>query len=564
MSEISMRRGINVVKAAKKAGYSPEERSSLISNPGQFVGDQIHPKLAEALTPSAISALFTKLEGGTAPNQELVRLGNVLYDFEKNLKDKGYDSLEPKEIKMLSFVSHLLECAMYDGTLIQIDGENAAALAFFVNRLAKLKELPGSSQEGVGFDHERFLSFVEDVIAFVDSYFSQEHIQELLEETKREKAAIRDELSETGDHNVVSFFERQNLYEQDQEERRDLVVNAYQTVQGWCNRVRLAVDKFEDIYGDDDVNAGLAREVVAFLGSITEQEAQTVFAEYMDGKNAIIGERMYSDYICVLEKLARYKGVEKFFVLNLDEEYPSNNFQDALQHVCYNLERFVEQNSGSRKPKSFKELKDQHTAQSIVDSGLVLIARELTENASSHETKDAPWGRARHLRGSIGQYKKDRPSLVAADQAIEPLVLNWKALNHKEIGLLKDWEMAEYFLKQIRESANAVERDMTSPGADLYFVKTLLIAADEKYFTHNTALGISISNTQERVQRHSFVSHSEINKRKQGASKDYYSDYYYDETPRQKTEDYYYSDVHYITAHLPFAKAVVAYFRHNN
>ena len=140
--------------AASRVGFERDERKLIGEDPQLILGvilESADQAFKDKLSPEKLISFFDIVQGKTGVNaRNVLDVGNFLYEYRTNLGgDKSIHTLNETSIKFINLACVLLEDAFYSGRLFELKGEDAAALAFTVNVIAKiLKENSGDGLMG--------------------------------------------------------------------------------------------------------------------------------------------------------------------------------------------------------------------------------------------------------------------------------------------------------------------------------------------------------------------------------------------------------------------------------
>lgn len=175
------------IKAAKEVGLDKDERKLAAMDPALLL-EGLSDEIRNNLKPEILTEFFTGLQGKEVDHKRILEIGNLLYRYRDDVKAaerQDPDSLNEKDRQLLSLAYKLLEGALYSAKLYGLEKEQAAALAFTVNVIAKLAE-QGQFKESDTFDVKKFEGLVESVHNFEqESLFPGENKGQ---STGREKA----------------------------------------------------------------------------------------------------------------------------------------------------------------------------------------------------------------------------------------------------------------------------------------------------------------------------------------------------------------------------------------
>lgn len=151
-------------RAAQEVGLDKDERKLAAMDPSILL-EGLSDEIKESLKPEMLVAFFNTLQGQEANQRLILDLGNLLYRYRNDVatsERKDILSLNEKDWQLLSLAYRLLEGAFYSAKMYDLKKEQAAALAFTVNVMAKILEQT-SAENLAGVDAERLEEFVGSV-----------------------------------------------------------------------------------------------------------------------------------------------------------------------------------------------------------------------------------------------------------------------------------------------------------------------------------------------------------------------------------------------------------------
>ena len=167
-------------RAAKEAGFAKDEIKLTVIDPGLIL-EGANDTLREKLTPETLVSFFRTLQGDSqADDRSLVQIGNFLYmyrtDKDQENRKNGRRKLVRQEEKPIPINEHdrkliklacgLLEDSFYEGRLAHLPENQAGAVAFVVNTLAKIIDQKILANSADLFDADRLRAFTETVGKF--------------------------------------------------------------------------------------------------------------------------------------------------------------------------------------------------------------------------------------------------------------------------------------------------------------------------------------------------------------------------------------------------------------
>ena len=201
-----------VLKAAREAGLSKDERGELVRRGDDIVNDVIdfsHPENSQwnqhiSGTPQLFKFTEEGVEAGR--NGEMLKnIVSVLRVYGSKVERGRRVELMPEERRLVSLAVKYFEDWMYRGVFLavpeKLEGRTAeffGGSAFVVNQLAKVKEVannglvPGSENLVASFDNEHLYRLIDETLRFAEEYMSEEKVRERVN-VEREKLASADQ-----------------------------------------------------------------------------------------------------------------------------------------------------------------------------------------------------------------------------------------------------------------------------------------------------------------------------------------------------------------------------------
>ncbi len=153
--------------AASRVGFERDERKLVGEDPQLILGiilESADQAFKDKLSPEKLISFFDIVQGKSGVNaRDVLDVGNFLYEYRTDLDGgKTIHTLNDTSIKLINLACVLLEDAFYSGRLFELMGEDAAALAFTVNVIAKI--LKENSGDGLmGFSKTSLETLIESV-----------------------------------------------------------------------------------------------------------------------------------------------------------------------------------------------------------------------------------------------------------------------------------------------------------------------------------------------------------------------------------------------------------------
>jgi hypothetical protein len=196
------------IKAAKEVGLDKDERKLVAMDPALLL-EGLSDEIRNNVKPETLIEFFSALQGEEVDHKRILEIGNLLYRYRNDVRTpekQDPDSLNEKDRQLLSLTYKLLEGALYSAKLYGLKKEQAAALAFTVNVIAKLAE-QRQFKDLADFESEK----LERLVASVHNY-EQESLfpgDEKGQTLGREKTIIRLDTQIKTETDELEAFDRE-------------------------------------------------------------------------------------------------------------------------------------------------------------------------------------------------------------------------------------------------------------------------------------------------------------------------------------------------------------------
>ncbi|MDB5245181.1 MAG: hypothetical protein JWN90_286 [Parcubacteria group bacterium] len=432
-------------ETAKDANLSKEERRDIFDERnkarlrGWSGGSQESSVGLTMVTP-----FLSMLEGDSVDERDLVQLGNVLREY--GTRGTGEQVLSEKDMKLVSLAVKYFERWFYDGgpvrnvhELTHEEGKEFAAPAFIVNQLAKIKESRQYQDQIAGFDEGKLEEFLENVEQAAPEILSEEQID-------RRIAIRRAEIAE-----VTTAKDA-----------------AEKEAQPFRTEILWAEHRFHD-------------EVLRIKGALEH------LSNDVDPKNV----KVFKEFSMTVGKYIEYADTRTRVL------YSNKTILEAVTECIYKYAEFddnTEKREADQLLRNFTELQNAYSSSDIATesaakskpqrlSGLAALG-SLSEDTKKGFATQAI-SRALNEIG-IKKFTKEVELIKTAQKKIGET--GFRSLENKIKDLEWDTESTNLFdlrraraevLKELPASLEAVRESLTTPGGDMYFLKTCLIAANE-------------------------------------------------------------------------------------
>ncbi len=551
MSDKGLRRASTLREVAREAGYDQESADRLIFTPQKFTEEAVHKKLSTALSPQAITQIFDNLAGETGrSSQDIVQLGNTLYEFEKRLGDSAKKDLLEEEEKLLSFTVKLLERSLYSGGLSELTQESAAAMAFLINRLGKIKEIAKPRKERTSFNYTQFQGFVEQVEEFSEEYFSPERYDELIALKEADLGSLEEDMIEKGSAGekayVKSVREKRGLEDRLEEMRAG---EFWVEIQDLTRRLEKIIELFRRIFGFDSSEVA-DRDINYFVDTLKSLK-EADFLKLLEFKQDLLrgtGNDLYFRYNFVYAVL--YLAHPQLRGNDLDDlDIKARRISKAIYQYVDNLAAYKAEHAKDKgkRHKGFSALADMALAEKINDEEIMNTYSDFT---SLCYDGGGPCGEAATIVSDLNLMMRNRREYTKKTDAHYNL--------EREIKLLKTERLeTDKYRERVRKAKELVLREVKNrPEGDMYFLKTILVAADMVNLGKlRGRAGFTSEAPRETIASYEMVHLPELLRYGPNA---YENLQQYGSKPQPKMK---YSDVHYRTDQLPFALMVTKYFK---
>ncbi|HCC83366.1 TPA: hypothetical protein DEP96_00790 [Candidatus Uhrbacteria bacterium] len=190
--EIPRGKPVDIGRAAERSGYGKREVELLVSAPSTILNFQERSEVMH-FGADVADKLVHLLDGKDVDWHELVRLGAQLRSMSPSENpEKHEDELELQfeEEQKLLLIKNLVEDAFFDGKLAHLHGQSAAALAFLINRIAKLVDnMTPLVRQDFLFDKAKMDALIEQA-----REAEKADLPERIEKLRQEKQIIEDRI----------------------------------------------------------------------------------------------------------------------------------------------------------------------------------------------------------------------------------------------------------------------------------------------------------------------------------------------------------------------------------
>lgn len=549
-----------VLRAAKEAGLSKEERRKLMQRGDDMVNDVIdfsHEDLDWKPSVEGTTDFFRFTEGtldATSRNEALHSMASVLRQYGSKVGRNERIELGYEERRLVSLAVKYFEDWMYRGVFFEEPKGRASEFlggsAFIVNQLAKVKEVanrgvPADSEALVAsFDSERLGRLIDETLAFAEGYMSKEQID--ARET-RQKAKY-----EATSAQYAELERKKKPFDQEIDKHVQEVRGEYEQFR--ARMEERTIDKSEQVVGGEDERA---------LGAFFQEVLRPIEAEeYLIPTQFHPGRSLTSELVSDILWFKARDSVTDLLRRRLERLLRSEGQRRTDE----------DERVGSR-PLPTLQIFDFHTRKlSALLKQKELVASNKSPQVAPRVQKASGLAALGSLRGAIATVDF---SLKDLKILFDPLYFSEKkeqvriikgrrndAVDLEELSRLtyqRDEEKRRYEYMRLQDwnksrvalaaSAESARRQLPgSLSGDLYFLKTLLIAAAEQ------------QNNDVRYRQHFFSPDSFVpNVAKHDAVYDF--QFSQRNLGRENYSSGGYMSVHFDPAHLPLAQFVVEYMR---
>jgi hypothetical protein len=556
--------------AARGAKIPEEQIHGVVDALGSKETDR---EVKRVLTAEKVTAFLNRVSGMDGESRKdsraMLDIGNLLRDMKGFFQDSR-KKIPEQEQKILNAGVTAVEVGLHDGTFAQLEGRSAAELAFVVNQLAKIKELPEHQQELEDFDYGALVELLQNALEFGTQYYEEgNENNELLELAQKELDGLLDKVSASD--NLTAWHEQ---HEETMAARtafteaRDSLVEsgkipelAKKLSKDFDDFFELAADFRAPVkYGDNDIIeffSGLIydKEKVAELESALAEESELFFhgGNHMKkGLMNVLAGKIASEYR--LTNNHRDRGNDDTIGgHNIESNYfiLCRIIKDAATHLKSERDKQLAIPMGVVKSRGSLAVERRKKAEGITDDVLDFPEKGFLQAEIQNLAK---------LGNDLYRKKKrenEAPRSLSTDE--KDVFQKYHRLE-KKIKKLKKNAGKESLRKKLQASFDAVMLSLDRPAGDLYLVKSVLVAKD---IAKSQALSDRKGSKGENISKmnrpgyksdfnyaqktgdkgigvHSFLANG--NPRKQWGKKG-------------KT----FSDVHYVVSHMPIAEMVAKY-----